>query len=70
MLYAAEWSYKNVNILNKTEFNNFQDKLFPQSMLKTFSSLHNVIKFKPEEFKLLPKTLLAMWFNVVIRMKM
>ena len=39
-------------------------KLFPPSLLGIFSSLHNIIKFKPDEFKLIPKTLLATWFQL------
>lgn len=64
----SEWIYQNANILNKTGCHNCIQKLFPQSLLGTFSSLHNVIKLKPDEFKFIPKTLLATWSHVVKRL--
>lgn len=51
-----EWINQNANILGKTELHNCIQKPFPQSLLGTFSSLHNVIKFKPDEFTFIPKT--------------
>lgn len=57
--FGVRVNYQNVNILNETEHCDCIQKLFPQSLVGTFSSLHNVIKFKPDEFKFIPKTLLA-----------
>lgn len=59
-----EWIHQNANILGKTQHHHCVQKLFPQSLLGTFASLHNVIKFKADEFKFIPKTLLATWSQV------
>lgn len=65
----SEWIYQNADILNKTGHCSCIQKLSSQSLLGTFSSLHNVIKFKPDEFKFIPKTLLATWSHAVKRLK-